>query len=88
MLDFGASHNLIPRRIMEEMGLEVTRPCKDLFSFDSNKFKFLYLIKDLLIFLTQIPTKILVMDVVVVDIPPKFGMLFSRSWESKLKGSL
>ena len=28
------------------------------------------------------------MDVVVVDIPLKFGMMLSRSWESKLKGTL
>ena len=28
------------------------------------------------------------MDVVVVDIPPKFGMLLSRSWAIKLKGTL
>lgn len=28
------------------------------------------------------------MDVVVVDIPPKYGMLLSRSWGGKLQGSL
>ena len=28
------------------------------------------------------------MDIEVVDIPPKFGMLLSRSWASKLKGTL
>jgi hypothetical protein len=28
------------------------------------------------------------MDVVVADIPPKFGMLLSRSWAAKLKGTL
>jgi hypothetical protein len=28
------------------------------------------------------------MDVVVVDIPPKFNMLLSRSWAAKLKGTL
>ncbi len=28
------------------------------------------------------------MDVVVADIPPRFGMLLSRSWGAKLKGSL
>ena len=28
------------------------------------------------------------MDVVVLDVPPKFGMLLSRSWEAKLKGTL
>jgi hypothetical protein len=26
MLDFGASHNLVPKDIMEKLGLEVTRP--------------------------------------------------------------
>ena len=38
--------------------------------------------------LVQIPTKSIIMDVVVDDIPPKFGMLLSRSWASKLKGTL
>ena len=28
------------------------------------------------------------MDIVVAHIPPKFGMLLSRSWEAKLKGSI
>ena len=28
------------------------------------------------------------MDMVVVDVPPKFGMLLSRSWEAKLKETL
>lgn len=28
------------------------------------------------------------MDVIVVDIPVKFGMLLSRSWSAKSKGTL
>jgi len=28
------------------------------------------------------------MDIVVIDIPPKYGMLLSRSWGAKLQGSL
>ena len=32
--------------------------------------------------------KSVVLDVVVADVPPKFGMLLSRSWETKLKGYL
>ena len=60
---------MMPRRIMDELGLEVTRPYIYLFSFDSNKVKFLGLIKYLVITLAQITTKTLVMDVVVVDIP-------------------
>ena len=70
------------------MGLDITRPYKDLFSFDSRKVKFLGLIKCMVVSLSQIPTKNIFMDVVVDDIPPKFGMLLSRSWAAKLKGTL
>jgi hypothetical protein len=88
MLDSGASHNLMPKVVMDQLGLDITRPYKDLFSFDSKKVKCLGLIKDLVVSLAQIPTKNMVMDVVVVDIPPKFGMLLSRPWAAKLKGTL
>ena len=88
MLDSGASHNLIPILVVESLGLEITRPYKDLYSFDSTKVRFLILIKDMVVILAQLPAKIIVMDVVVAEIPPKFGMLLSRSWASKLKGTL
>jgi len=28
------------------------------------------------------------MDIIVVDIPPKYGMLLSRSWGEKLQGTM
>jgi hypothetical protein len=70
MLDSNASHNLMPKVIMDELGLDITMPYKDLFSFDSRKFKCLGLIKELVVSLTQIPSKNMVMDMVVADIPP------------------
>jgi hypothetical protein len=39
MLDSGASHNLMPKIVMEKLGLEITRPYHDLYSFDSRKVK-------------------------------------------------
>ena len=30
----------------------------------------------------------MVMDVVVVDLPPKYSMLLSRSWGAKLQGTM
>ena len=36
MLDSGASHNLMPKVVMERLGLEITRPYKYLYSFDSS----------------------------------------------------
>jgi len=88
MLDSGASHNLMPKVLMERLGLEITKPYKDLYSFDSSRVKSLGLIKYLCLNLAQVLAKHLVMDIVVVDIPPKYGMLLSRSWGVKLQGNL
>ena len=70
------------------MGLEITWPYKDLYSFDSKRVKCLSLIKDMVVSLNKLPSKTMVKDVVVADIPPKFGILLSRSWTSKLEGRL
>jgi hypothetical protein len=37
------------------------------------------LIKDMVVSLEQLPMKSVVMDIVVADIPPKFGMLLSQN---------
>lgn len=88
MFDFGASHNLMPKSVMEKLDLDIIRPYKDLFSFDSSQVRCLGLIKDLCVSLVQCSAKTILMDIVVVDIPPKYGMLFSRSWRAKIQGSL
>jgi hypothetical protein len=87
-MDSGASHNLMPKIVMEELGLEVTRAYHDLYSFDSRRVQCLGVIKDLVVSLFQLPMKSVVMDIVVADDPPKFGMLLSRSWIKKLGGTL
>jgi hypothetical protein len=88
LMDSGASHNLMPKTVMEELWLEVTRAYHDLYSFDSRKVQCLGVIKDLVVTLFQFPMKSVVMDVVVVDVPPKFGMLLSRSWIKRPGGTL
>jgi hypothetical protein len=84
MLDSGASHNVMPKIIMDKLGLQITRPYKDLYSFDSRKVKCMGMIKDLVVTLAKVPVKSILMDVVIVDIPPKYGLLLSRSWGAKL----
>jgi hypothetical protein len=88
VLDSGASHHLMPKVIMEKLGLGVTIPYRDLYSFDSRKVKCLGMIKYLVVNLAQIPVNSILMDVVIVDVPTKYGMLLSRSWGAKLGGSL
>lgn len=56
MLDSSASHHLMPGVIIEKRGLDISRPYKDLFSFDSRRVRCLVLIKNLCVTLSQIPT--------------------------------
>eukprot|EP00253_Pinus_taeda_P011030 PITA_11030 len=70
MLDYGASHNLMPKAIMEKWGLYITLSYHDLYSFDSGRVRCIGLIKDLMVSLDQIPAKNVLMDVVVAHIPP------------------
>ena len=86
LLDLGASHNLIPKCVMDELGLDFTKEYHDIYNFDSQKAKCLGVIKDLVVTLTQLPMKSIVMDIVVVDIPSHFSMLLSRYWFRKLVG--
>ena len=87
-MDFGASHNVMPKVVMEELGLDITRPYHDLYSFDSKKVKCLGVMKDVVVTLSQLPMKSVVLDVIMADIPPKFVILRSRYWAKKLDGTL
>ena len=46
MFDSGASHNLMPKAIMDKLGLDITRQYHDLYSFDSSRVRCIGLIKD------------------------------------------
>lgn len=83
-MDSGASHDLMPKIVMEKLGLQITRPSHDLYSFDARKVTCLGMIKDLVV----VAVKSVLMDIVVADVPVNYGMLLSRSWASKLGGSL
>ena len=88
MLDFGSSHNIMPKYVMESLGLSITRPYHDLFAFDSRTVQCLGAIKYLVVNLAQLLVKSVMMDVVVADIETKFGMLLSRSWKKRVGGTL
>ena len=77
LLNSGPSHKLMPKAVMEALGLDITKPYHDLYAFESREVKFLVVIKDLVVSLTQFPMKRVLMDVVIADISPKFGMVLS-----------
>ena len=88
LLDSGAFHNLMPKAMMDELDLRITNPYHDLLSFESRKVKCLGFIKYLVVKLTQLSSKSIMMDIVLADIHPKFGLLLSRSWSKRIGGTL
>jgi hypothetical protein len=88
LMDSRASHNIMPNIVMEDLGLEVTKSYHDLYSFESKKVKCLGVIKYLVVSLFQLPVKGMVMDIIVANVPPKFGMLLSIYWIKKLGATL
>jgi hypothetical protein len=87
-MDSGVSHSVMPKVVMDELGLDITKPYLDLYYFDSKKVKCLGVIKEMVVTLYQLPMKSVVLDFIVADIPPKFGILLSRSWAKKVRGTL
>ena len=78
----------MPKALMEALGMIITKYYHELFTFDSRAIKYLGVIKDLVVNLAQLPMKSVIMDVVIAVISPKFGMLLSRSWETRVGGTL
>ena len=66
VLESGACYNLIPRVAVESFGLDITRPYKSLYSFDSINVSCLGFIKDMVVTLAQILAKSIVLDVVLL----------------------
>ena len=86
--DFGASHDLMSKAVMEALEFNITKPFHDMYAFDSRAVKCIRVIKDLVVSVAQLPMKIILVDVVVVDTPPKYGMLLFGSCTMKIGGTL
>ena len=59
LLDSRESHNLMPKAVMEDLGLSITKPYHDLYAFDSRAVKCLGVIKDMVVSLAQLPMNVL-----------------------------
>ena len=86
MLDSGASHNVMPKTIMDRLGLEITRTYGDLYSFESRRIKCMGMIKDLVVTLAQVPVKSVLMDVVIADTPKSMAYYYQGRGGPNLGG--
>jgi len=88
MLDLGASTNVMPLKVMNQLGLKVTRPYRNVCGIDSRKIEAHGLIKDPEVHFFQHPDMSLLMDVVGIDVSDAWGMLLSRKWGAQVGGTL
>jgi hypothetical protein len=88
MLDYGDSTNVMALKVMNKLGLKITRPYRNVCGIDSRAIPVCGLIKYLKVSLDTYPNISLLMDVVIIDVPDAWGMLLSRKWVATLGGSL
>jgi hypothetical protein len=88
MLDSGAGANMMSLKVMQQVGLKVTRPYRNVCGFESKAIPTHGVIENVEVCLKEYPEKVIHMDIVVVDVPDVWGMLLSRKFASKLGGTL
>jgi hypothetical protein len=69
MLNSGASANVMPLKVMRQIGLRTTRPYGNVCGIDSKKVKVYGLIEDVKVYLQVFPHIEINMNVVVIDVP-------------------
>jgi hypothetical protein len=88
MLDTGAGANMMSLKVMQQMGLKVTRPYKNVCGFESRSVPTHGVIENIEVRLKDLPEKVLYIDIIVVDVPDVWGMLLSRKFGAMIGGSL
>jgi hypothetical protein len=78
MLDLGAGASIMSLKVMRKLGLETTRPYTNLYGIESRVIPTYGLIENVKVFLNQYPEMVFLVDIVVVDVPDVWGMLFYR----------
>ena len=88
MIDSSASNTMIPFKNMEALGLKLDTKQWRCCALDSREVPIIGTISTMPYKLASYPDHILTMSVLVVDIPPRYGMLLSKKWSATMGGSL
>jgi hypothetical protein len=88
MLDTSASANMMSLKVMQQMGLKVTRPYRNVCGFESKAIPTHGVVENVEVQLKEFPEKTVHIDIIVVDVPDVLGMLLSRKFGAMIGGSL
>ena len=78
MLDLGSASNIMTRKVMEQLNLKTTRPYRNVCAMDSREVDVVGIILNHQVRLAKYPDIHIAMEILVIDVPDKWGMLLSR----------
>ena len=76
------------KKVMQQLDLRITRPYQNVCAMDSRPVKVEGMIENQLVRLAKYSDIQITMDILVIDVPDKWGMLLSRKWGTTLGGSI
>ena len=88
MLDSGLGSNIMTKKVMQQIGLRTTHPYQNVCAMDSRPIKVEGMIERQHVRLAKYPDIHVTMDILVIDVPDKWGMLLSRKFGATLGGSI
>ena len=88
MLDTGVGANMMSLKVMQQVGLKVTWPYRNVCGFESKEIPTHGVVENVEVRLKEYPEKTIHIDIVAVDVPDVWGMLLSRKFGAMLGGSL
>jgi ribonuclease HI len=89
LVDTGATNNIMPLAVMEALGMSCTKyyeTGESIYAIDSRKVPAYGEIKDFYAWITTTPHIITVFNIIVVDLPPTYGVVLGRDWTSMIGG--
>jgi hypothetical protein len=89
LVDIGATNNIIPLAFMETLGMSFTKYYEIneiIYAIDSRKVPSYGQTKEFYAWITTTPHIITIFNIIVVDLPPAYGVILGRYWTSVIDG--
>jgi hypothetical protein len=89
LVDTIATNNIMPLVVMETLGMHYTKyyeTSESIYAIDSRQVPTYGEIKDFYAWITTTPRIITIFNIILVDLPPAYGVVLGRDWSSMIEG--
>jgi hypothetical protein len=88
MLDSGADENIMTLKVMTKLGLEVSKPYRNVRDIEPRAIPTHGVIENVKVCIDQYPKIFFLMDIMVINVPDVWGMVLSRKFAAMLADNL